>query len=116
MRAARAPATVKRFYFERNKTMGKIDNMRTSRSLIVIAVALFTFASLPLLSRAQPSSTVNIVNNSTRSIVHIYVSHVDADDWSGNQLGDSTITAGQSYNVNNFTCDGQQIKVIGVHQ
>jgi len=97
--------------------MGKIDNMRTSRSLIVIAVALFTFASLPLLSRAQPSSSsVNIVNNSTRSIVHVYVSHVNSDDWSGNQLGDSTISSGQSFNLSNFTCDGQQIKVIGEDQ
>jgi hypothetical protein len=90
--------------------------MRTGRSLIVIAVALFTFASLPLLSRAQPSSSVNIVNNSTRTIVHVYLSHVNADDWSGNQLGDSTLAAGQSYNVSNFTCDGQQMKVIGEDQ
>ena len=90
------------------------DRMRTPRSLITICVALFAFATLPLLSSARSTSTsVNIVNNSSREIRNVYLSHVDADDWSNNQLAaNSTIAAGQSYNLGDVACDSQQVKVI----
>jgi hypothetical protein len=85
--------------------------------LIIIAIAILAFASLPLLSKARTTATsINIVNNSNRVIVHVYLSHVDADDWSGNQLGDSTISPGQSFNLSNLACDQQQVKVIGEDQ
>ena len=90
-----------------------------SRRLIVICVGLFILASLPLLSsaRSSPTSTsVNIVNNSSREIRNVYLSHVDADDWSGNQLGAATIPAGHSFNLSVSPCDGQQMKVIGEDQ
>ena len=91
----------------------------TPRSLIIVCVVALAFASLPLLlsARSRTTPSINVVNNSTsREIVHIYLSHVDADDWSGNQLGDSSIPPGQSSTVNNFTCDQQQIKVIAEDQ
>src|SRR5205807_3494093 len=86
-----------------------------------VCVVFLAFASLPLLMSGRSrttASSVNIVNNSTsRQIVHVYLSHVDANDWSGNQLGDTTtIGPGQSSTVSNFTCDQQQIKVIGEDQ
>jgi hypothetical protein len=80
-------------------------------------VALFVGAALPLLSSARsPSTSVNIVNNSNRVIRNVYISHVDQNDWSGNQLGNTTIGPGQSFNLNNVTCDQQQVKVIGEDQ
>ena len=91
----------------------------TPRSLIIVCVLVLAFASLPLLlsARSRTTASINIVNNSTsREIVHVYLSHVDADDWTGNQLGDSTILPGQSFTLSNFTCDQQQIKVIGEDQ
>lgn len=94
----------------------------TPRNLVIGCVVLLALASLPLLLEVKArthaaESSVNIVNNSTsREIVHVYLSHVDADDWSGNQLGDSTISPGHSSTVSNFTCDQQQIKVIGEDQ
>jgi len=90
-----------------------------SRRLIIIFVGLFVMASLPLLSsaRSTPTSTsVNIVNSSSREIRNVYVSHVDTDDWSGNQLGNATIPAWQSFNLSVSPCDGQQMKVIGEDQ
>jgi len=76
-------------------------------------------ASLPLLSSARSTSTatsVNIVNNSSRELRNVYLSHVDSDDWGGNQLGNSTIPAGQSFNLNISSWDQQQVKVIGEDQ
>src|SRR5258708_25143797 len=93
-------------------------HMRNRRVLIVTA-ALVAFASLALVSSARtstsvPTSTsVNIVNNSGRDIRHVFLSHVNADDWSDNQLGDAVITPGQSFTLNEVACDQNQVKVIG---
>ena len=90
---------------------------RNPRSLFVICIALVAFASLPFFAFARNTSTsVNIVNNSNRDIRNVYSSHVDADDWSADLLGESTIAAGQSFTINNLACDGQQIKVIAEDQ
>lgn len=90
---------------------------RNPRGLIITCVALLTLAALPLVSRAQPSTSVNIVNNSNRVIRNVYLSHVDVDDWGGDQLNNgATIGPGQSFTLSNVTCDQQQIKVIGEDQ
>jgi hypothetical protein len=96
--------------------MKNSDGTRNSRSLIIICVALLTLAALPLVSRAQPSTSVNIVNNSSREIRNVYLSHVDVDDWGANQLGDTTISPRQSFTLSNVACDQQQVKVIGEDQ
>jgi hypothetical protein len=97
--------------------MKNSDSMRNPRSLIIICVALLTLAALPLVSRAQPSTSVNIVNNSSRVIRNVYLSHVNVDDWGGDQLSEGqTIGPGQSFNLSNVACDQQQIKVIGEDQ
>ncbi len=97
--------------------MKNSDGMRTPRGLIIICVALLTLTALPLVSRAQPSTSVNIVNNSSRVIRNVYLSHVDVDDWSGDQLSNNaTIGPGQSFTLSNVACDQQQVKVIGEDQ
>jgi len=101
--------------------MKSSHNPRKTRSLVIICIALFVLASLPLLSSARstaaPTATsVNIVNSSSREIRNVYLSHVDADDWGNNQLGSATIAAGQSFNLSVSPCDGQQMKVIGEDQ
>lgn len=99
-----------------------MTNSRSSRkyrSLLTICVALFMLALVPLLSNARSNATstsVNIVNSSSREIRSVYTSHVDKDDWSDNQLGSSTIAAGQSFNLSVSPCDGQQMKVISEDQ
>jgi hypothetical protein len=85
---------------------------RKVRRLVVLAASLCVFAALPLLSSARARSTsVSVVNNSNKEIIHIYLSHADRDDWGPNQLGDSTIPSGQSYSLN-VSCDQSQIKVV----
>jgi hypothetical protein len=93
------------------------DSMRNPRSLIIICAALLILAALPLVSGAQPSTSVNIVNNSNKVIRNVYLSHVNVDDWSGDQLSEGqTIGPGQSFTLNNVACDQQQVKVIGEDQ
>ncbi len=89
-----------------------------TRSFIIICVSLLVMASLPLLSSARSKSTftltsVNIVNSSSREIRNVYLSHVDRDDWGTNQLGNSTISSGQSFNLSIASWDQQQVKIIG---
>jgi len=87
---------------------------RYPRSIFIICVVvLFTFVALPLLSSARSFGTaVTIVNDSSREIRNVYLSPVDSDDWSDNQLSGS-ISAGQSSTLNNLACSGDQVKVIG---
>ena len=93
--------------------MKNLEGLRNPRSVVIICAALIAFASLPLLTRARATSTsVNIINNSSREIRNVYSSHVDRDDWSNNLLGNGSIAAGQSANVTNINCDSQQVKII----
>ena len=63
------------------------------------------------------TTSVNIVNNSTGEIRNVYLSHVESDDWTANQLANgTTIGAGQSYNLSNVVCDQEQVKLIGEDQ
>ncbi|HKR02765.1 MAG TPA: hypothetical protein VJT09_18950 [Pyrinomonadaceae bacterium] len=90
---------------------------RNLRRLLTFCAVLCALAALPLLSSARPATTsVNIVNNSNREIRHVYLSRVDVDDWSGDKLNGTAIAPGQSATVSNFSCDSQQIKVIGEDQ
>jgi len=92
--------------------------MRNSLGLLILCAALGILMLLPpRLSSAQPSTSVNIVNNSNRVIRNVYLSHVGSDDWSADQMAnDATIGPGQSFSMNNMACDQQQIKVIGEDQ
>lgn len=85
----------------------------THKPTILVLSVLFLLVLLPLLSNARtPATSVAIVNNSSRLIRNVYLSHVNADDWSANQLGDATIPPGQSSTLSNVACDAQQVKVI----
>ena len=104
--------------------MRNSDGMRNPRSLIIICVALLAVGSVTLRSSARTPATslrsttsVNIVNSSNKEIRNVYLSHVNSDDWSGDQLSNgATIGAGQSFTLNNIACDQQQVKVIGEDQ
>jgi hypothetical protein len=85
---------------------------RTHHRLVVLATALLALIALPLLSQAHSVTTsVRIVNNSNKSIRNVYLAATIDDTWSGNQLGDTTLSTGQSANLNLAQCN-QQISVI----
>ena len=93
--------------------MKNSHNSHSLRRLLIFLVAFGVLAAVPLLSGATLATSVNIVNNSSRAIGHVYLSHVNADDWTGDQLNNSSIAPGQSYTLNNVACDQQQVRVIG---
>jgi hypothetical protein len=94
-----------------------MKNSRTRSNLCRLVILCIAVFALTALSSARTATTsVNIVNNSNKEIRNVYLSHVNTDDWSGNQLGDATIPPGQSFTLNNVACDQQQTKVIGEDQ
>ena len=85
--------------------------------LAILSLSLFALAALAVLSSARTTTTsVSIVNDSSKEIRNVYLSHVNADDWGDNQLSNGSIAPGQSYNLSNIACDQQQVKVIGEDQ
>ena len=96
-----------------------MKNSRSKRNfyrLAILSLSLFALAALSS-ARTPMATSVNIVNNSNKSISSVYLSHVNADDWSGNQLSSGAVIApGQSYNLSNIACDQQQVRVIGEDQ
>jgi hypothetical protein len=96
-----------------------MKNSHSKRSLYRLAILSISLFALAVLSSARTPTTtsVNIVNNSNREVRNVYLSHVNADDWSGNQLSNGQVIAsGQSYTLGNVACDQQQVKVIGEDQ
>lgn len=89
---------------------------RKLRRLVILGVAIGACTLLPLLSKAHSSSSTNIINNSNRQIIHVYLSRVDDDNWTGDQLNETTIAPGQSFNLSNFACDQPQIKILAEDQ
>jgi hypothetical protein len=88
---------------------------RNRLGLLIGCVVLFAAAALPLLSRATPrppATSINVVNSSNWEIRHLYLSAVAEDNWSADQLGGSVLHTGDSFVLDNVTCDSAQIKVI----
>jgi hypothetical protein len=81
--------------------------------LLILVLAVTGALALPFMTSARSSSSVNItiVNNSNREIIHIYLSHVDQDDWGGNQLGETTIGPGQTQTLSGVSWDNTQVKL-----
>ncbi|HKO61636.1 MAG TPA: hypothetical protein VJV03_10795 [Pyrinomonadaceae bacterium] len=96
-----------------------MKNSRSKRNfyrLAILSLSLFALAAISS-ARTPMATSVNIVNNSSKEIRSVYLSHVNVDDWSGNQLSSGAIIApGQSYSLSNIACDQQQVKVIGEDQ
>jgi len=84
---------------------------RAMGRLLILSVALVALAALTY--GRTTTTAVNIVNNSSKDIRSVYISHVNSDDWSANQLGDAVISAGHSFNLANVAWDENQVKIIG---
>ena len=87
------------------------------RRISVLCVAVLMMGTVPMISRAvATAASLRIVNNSNRTIRNVYLAHADADDWGGDQLGEASIGAGQSFTISNFSWDQQQVKVVAEDQ
>lgn len=84
-------------------------------SLLTAALCMIAVAA-PWLASSQPAvSSITVVNNSGLTIRHLYLSPPDQNNWSSDQLNDSTIGPGGSLTLSNVSCEGS-IRVIGEDQ
>lgn len=96
--------------------MKDLKAFRNVRRLIIFAVGVAVLVILPLISSAQPATSVTITNSSSREIRHVYLSSVNADDWSSDLLNNSVIGSGHSVTFSDVSCSQQQVKVIAEDQ
>src|SRR2546423_4844235 len=90
---------------------------RARRRSLFIGAACVMPAALPLLvcPRAQPAS-IRVVNNSALEIRHLYLSPSDRDDWGADQLDHASIRTGETFTLNNVSCNQSEIKLIAEDQ
>ena len=88
--------------------------MKYLNRLLLICIMLSAIVGFAATRAATGSIT--IVNNSSRSISHVYFAHSNSDDWSNDQLNDNAIAAGQSFTISNVNWDQSQVKVIAENQ
>jgi hypothetical protein len=84
--------------------------MKYLNRLLIIGLVLFSIVGFAAARAA--SGSITVVNNSSRAISHVYLSHTNSDDWSDDQLNDSAIAAGQSRTIGNINWDQSQVKVV----
>lgn len=85
-----------------------------SYRLVILLVIVCALVAVPLLSSARPSvASITVTNNSSREIRYLYLSPVDQENWGPDQLNNASLNSGQSVTLNNVSCDGSQVKVIG---
>ena len=95
-----------------------MKNSRTARGrklgrALVLLAALCALAALPLLTSARArTNSINVVNNSNRSIIHVYLAPPGTDNWGPEQLGDAAISPGQSHVLADVACGQSQVKVV----
>ena len=87
------------------------SSIRCSVVLLIVALFCTVATAAPLLSRAQPTTSIRVVNNSQWVIHHIYLSSPNDDNWGADQLNDGLLSTGQETTIS-ASCDGSQIKVV----
>ena len=96
------------------KSSLRIGTMSLGAVLIAAVCVLATGA--PLFANSQPTvSSITVVNNSGLTIRHLYLSPPDQNNWSADQLNESSIGPGGSFTLSNVSCEGS-IRVIGEDQ
>ena len=89
----------------------KLAALATFVCVLVLVPALSTAANPP--AKSQPLMTIAVTNNSSRDILHLYLSPVDRDAWGPDLLADGNIVrVGETFNISDASCTGNEIKVI----
>ena len=93
-------------------TLRKSSPLFTSVAVLGMFIGMMVYG--PLLSKAYaPTTSITIVNNSSREIRHVYLSPPDQDNWGSDQLVNSVISPnGGSFTISDASCSGTSIKVI----
>jgi hypothetical protein len=89
--------------------------LRGGRALLVALMVTVIAVPLFSLGRAEAIS-LQVVNNSSLEIRHLYLSPVDNDDWGPDQLNGTVIHNGESFTLQNVTSSQSSIKVVAEDQ
>ena len=93
-----------------------ILNLRNSIRLALMATLICTMGTVYLLYAAPAQSvTLTVVNNSPRDIRYLYLSPTDNDNWSADQLNESSISPGASRTLN-ITWEQAAVKLVAEDQ
>ena len=98
--------------------MGKPQGKKRLAALATLICALVVVPSLAGTARTtastpQPLMTIAVANNSSRDILHLYLSPVDRDAWGPDLFSEGTILrVGETFTISEAACTGNEIKVI----
>jgi hypothetical protein len=80
----------------------------------ILAITLSTIMAAPLLSKSRPQPvSIEVANNSSRDIIHLYLSPPGRENWGPDQLNDAILANGQSVTLSNVSCTEANIRIIG---
>jgi hypothetical protein len=87
---------------------------RAVRGLALFLVIMGALGTGTFLTAAQaPTTSLAIVNNSSRDVRHLYLSATNDNNWGPDLLDPSTINGGGgTFNLSDVACPGSDIKVI----
>jgi hypothetical protein len=91
------------------------NNRNAACRLALVVLGVFAMlASMALFVSGRPNSSIGITvtNNSAREIRHLYLAPGNPDNWGMDQMNGSTIPSGNSFTLNNVSCDGSNTNII----
>jgi len=74
----------------------------------LIAATLLAFAG----AASAQTSTVSLQNDSSWTIVEMYLSAVDVEEWGPDQLGEKMIAPGEAYSLSGVPCDVYDVRLV----
>ena len=98
--------------------MGKPQGKKRLAALATLICALVVVPSLAGAASTtaltpQPLMTIAVANNSSRDILHLYLSPVDRDAWGPDLFSEgTTLRVGETFTISDAACTGNEIKVI----
>ncbi len=78
----------------------------------LVSIPALSSAAISAGSSTQPVMALAVTNNSSREIHHLYLSPVDRNAWGPDLLDGRVVRTGETFNINDISCGGNEIKVI----
>ncbi len=82
------------------------------RSVVKGVLALAVFVGVASSMEAQKKTTVTVVNQSDWTIVEMYLSPVDEEEWGPDQLADHVIEPGASFKLSGIPCGTWDVRLV----
>jgi hypothetical protein len=91
-----------------------VHTTRVGNYLAIVAIMLCAIMAEPLLSKARSqTASIQVANNSSWDIIHLYLSPPGRENWGPDQLNDAILGNGQSVTLSNVSCTESNIRIIG---